>query len=150
MKLGTELFRNELPKYLPHAKIKDDIWVSLCKRFIADYDCGETNVNGTDTDSVYGEPYPHIFLVSDLRDPIEEKGIWELNGAIIKIHRSHAVDAKAEDTKASILMKTHTSETRQNDVVSDYDIYNTGTLEELENTIVDIIGKIVLIDCRIY
>lgn len=60
------------------------------------------------------------FLVSDCRFPNEAKAVKERGGIVIKVVRP---DAKAKDN--------HQSETRIDEIESDYTIWNDSTLENL-------------------
>ena len=60
-------------------------------------------------------------IVSDCRFPNEAKAVKERGGIVIKVVRP---DAKAEDS--------HQSETRIDEIVPDYTLWNDTTLENLE------------------
>ena len=75
------------------------------------------------------------YCVDDLRFLNEVSAIKDLGGIIIRITRPSKVDGRTDVTG-------HTSETEQDNILSDYCIVNDGTLEDLKNAVTIIIKEI--------
>lgn len=109
-KVGTELFRNELPKHL--SNISNDIWIRVVDKKIKDLLAAGHNK----------------IVISDVRFENEAEYIKNSGGIIIKLNRP------------SLSADSHSSEKNIDNIIADNTINNTSTLEELYTKVENIIG----------
>jgi hypothetical protein len=108
-KIGTELFRETLPKLCTN--IDSNIWIKSLKYKMM---------------RIYKEnPQNNKFIITDVRFPNEEKFIRDMNGILIKVNRSNLCCTNNK----------HKSESYIEKIVADYNINNNGTINELYNKI---------------
>ena len=118
-KFGTDMFRNNIDKYIPQLEnVKDDFWVY---RFKLWYEKIKKK-----------HPYQNI-VITDVRFPNEAKIIKELGGYIIKINRP-VFRKKKEDN--------HISEQHIKTIRSDYEIYNNNTIKRCQEKVLIIYDSI--------
>tara|TARA_R110002111_G_scaffold121870_5_gene185640 strand:+ start:950 stop:1516 length:567 start_codon:yes stop_codon:yes gene_type:complete len=97
-KIGTELFREQLPKILPEMNIQYTVWVDL---FRERYRKNKGN-----------------YVISDVRFIDEEKAIRQLGGVIIRTQRDNKVTSKSKKEHQ------HKSEMEQEQIKYDYLVNN--------------------------
>jgi hypothetical protein len=116
--VGTDLFRNELPLYLP--SFDSTIWVRALEK------------------KILSTPPNIPIVVSDIRFHDEHAFIKEHGGITIRIDRHSLFDTHTNTHPND----THESETQDIDNV-DYVIYNTGTLYDLFRNVDAIVSTLV-------
>lgn len=105
-RVGTELFRDTLPVYLP---TMSNCWVRLAEQKIRDMSYSPTDRS--------------IVIISDVRFPDEAASIRCMGGYLIQIKR----DTRFSADKHS----KHTSETQQQKITADFRVNNNSTKEHL-------------------
>jgi hypothetical protein len=105
-KIGTDMFRDLLPKLIPNMKISKSVW---CDIFRLKYD-GLTST-----------------VVSDIRFPDEAQMIRDLGGVIIRITR----DRPPKDPKDPNTFSSHISESGQDEISYDFIINNNSDIKSL-------------------
>lgn len=110
---GSEVCRDHVPKVLPKMNMNGlTLWARLMERNILKN---------------------KRLVISDGRFPDEAELVKRYNGIIIRLHRN------VEDSSSEV--KSHKSETQIDEIIPDYIIDNNGTLEDLENKLLDILIK---------
>jgi dephospho-CoA kinase len=104
-KVGTELFRESLPKLLPDLKIKRGIWSDIFRNLY--------------------EKKPELYVVSDIRFLDEYQTIKDLGGIVIRITRNETINKGGKE-------HVHRSEMELDYIIPDFTIENNGDLEELK------------------
>lgn len=116
-KVGTELFRETLPKVLPDLKIKRGVWSDIFR-------------------NVY-QKKPDLYVVSDVRFLDEYQTIKDLGGIVIRITRRHTINKGGKE-------HVHRSEMELDYIVPDFTIENNGNIEELKEKMDDILKQNIL------
>lgn len=115
-KFGTEVCRDLLPKAIPNMIMnKRTLWVRIMEQKI--------------------NRHP-LLVISDGRFPDEAKLVRDNNGIIIRITRE-----ANDNNKYNNSHKCHASETSMTSISEDHLIKNNGTLEDLENKVLDILYR---------
>ena len=116
-KIGTEIFRDAMPKIIPEMKIEKTIWAELFK--------------------IKYEKEPKSYVISDVRFLDEVDTIKELGGTIIRVVRDNNVSS---ETKVE---HKHLSELELEQIKADYVLdNNTLSIEELYKTIDNIVTEL--------
>ena len=102
-KIGTDIFRKELPKTIPNINIERSVWCDIFKINFDKNSC---------------------IIVSDIRFLDEASLIKELGGYLFRIERP--CELPENDS-----CHNHISETQMNDINVDFTINNNGTVQEL-------------------
>ena len=103
--LGTELFRNDLKKYLPTLNIATTLWIENFFRWLI------SNQNSN-------------IVVSDCRFPDESEALRKCGLKLYRVIRPKLITPVSENMQ-------HTSEMLQQNIVVDGEIINDGSLEDL-------------------
>ena len=117
-KVGTELFRETLPKLLPEMNISESIWIDLFKIKLK-------NSAGN-------------YVVSDIRFLNEAEAIKKLGGIVIKLERNNSIFSKDH------FEVEHQSEQQIDKIIADYTINNNGDIENLYKNINNILSSIIV------
>ena len=112
--LGTELFREQMDKIIPH--IGKNIWIEVVKRKLLDSWKKNPDMK---------------FVITDVRFQNELDFIKEMGGITIKVVRDSANNND----------DCHPSEMELDNLVTDHNISNNGTLDELFSCVNDILNN---------
>ena len=133
--IGTDLFRD---------KLHPNCWVSS---LMNEYKTCDSKCQNIDVKYCGDNKYDCIktpnWIITDLRFPNELKAVKDRGGISIRVKRSIP---KEQDVNQSLLgaisnYKEHPSETALDDAVFNYEINNTGTIEELIEKVREILIK---------
>jgi dephospho-CoA kinase len=117
-KVGTELFRETLPKLIPEMNISESIWIDLFK----------IKVKNSDVN----------YIISDIRFLNEAETVKKLGGIIIKLERNNITFSQDR------FELVHQSEQEIDKIKPDYIINNNGDKETLFKSIDTILSPLII------
>jgi hypothetical protein len=120
-KFGSEVCRNALPNDIPNMKMNDrTLWARVIEQNI--------------------DRFP-LLVLSDGRFPDEAKLVKDHDGVIIRLTRKCTCDVRCDGPCINVVGAhgDHVSETSMIDITADYHICNDGSLEELEQSLIQVL-----------
>lgn len=123
--LGTECGRNI---------IHPNIWVNV---LMSEYISKSVQVGTTPENLKWEDEYPN-WIITDLRFPNELEAIKNRDGISIKIKRHISIPAVGYSPDGPVIVE-HESETALNNHTFDYTIFNNGTIEQLIDSVKEIL-----------
>lgn len=113
--VGTELFRHQMNKLIPH--LNDDIWLYSIKKQIKD---------------VIDDKCIRKIVITDVRFENEVEMIKQMGGIIIHIIRP----------SVNNLIDNHSSENNIDNLSSDYTLYNDYSIDDLQTNVLNLLNNL--------